>query len=69
MVRLIDADRLHDEIYEQTKFKQDPVTGDWVAARFMRISEILRRINDQPTISVTNAEEEFEIQAARKGEE
>lgn len=52
MSRYIDADKLHDEIYELTKFKRDPVTGDAVMRLSMKISEVLRQIDEQPSADV-----------------
>lgn len=49
-MRLIDADKLHEEIYELTKFRQDPVTKDWYSPRTVKISGVLRHIDCQPSI-------------------
>lgn len=64
-MRLIDADKLHEEIYELTKFRQDPVTKDWYSPRMIRISEVLRHIDFQPSIEAIEVgkvytREEFE---------
>lgn len=52
MSRYIDADKLHEEIFEETKFKIDPETNDAVKRLTMPISEVLRRINNQPSADV-----------------
>lgn len=52
MSRYIDADKLHEEIFEETKFKLDPETNDVVKRLTMSISEVLRRINNQPSADV-----------------
>jgi len=51
MTRLIDADALHEQFYDLTKFKKDKHTGDWVSQRSVKISDALRMINDAPTVS------------------
>ena len=61
MSRYIDADKLHDEIYELTKFKRDPVTGDAVMRLSMKISEVLRQIDEQPSVDVLEILEHSEI--------
>lgn len=48
-MRLIDAKALHDRFYELTKFKRDEQTNDYVAQRYVKISDALRMINDAPT--------------------
>ena len=52
MSRYIDADELHEEIFEETKFKRDPETNDAVKRLTMPISEVLRRMNNQPSVDV-----------------
>lgn len=52
MSRFIDADKLHEEIFEETKFKRDPEINDAVKRLTMPISEVLRRINNQPSVDV-----------------
>ena len=51
MTRLIDANALHEQFYDLTKFKKDKHTGDWVSQRSVKISDALRMINDTPTVS------------------
>lgn len=49
-MKLIDADALHKQFYDLTKFKKDKHTGDWVSQRSVKISDALRMINDAPTV-------------------
>lgn len=65
MSRYINADKLHEEVFEETKFKRDPETNDAVKRLTMPISEVLRRINNQPSADVVEVgkaypREEFE---------
>lgn len=49
-MRLIDAEALHDRFYELTKFKRDEQTNDYVAQRYVKISDALRMINEAQTV-------------------
>lgn len=49
-MRLIDADALHEQFYDLTKFKKDKQTGAWVQQKSMKIFDSLRMIDDAPTI-------------------
>ena len=68
MTRLIDADALHEQFYDLTKFKKDKHTGDWVSQRSVKISDALRMINDAPTVDAIEAVDDTEWVAVRRNE-
>jgi hypothetical protein len=49
-MRLINADELHEVVYKEGQFYIDPETNDCVRKLTIRISDVLRIIDDAPTV-------------------